>query len=227
MRALFVAGTGTDVGKTWVACALIRALIRRGRRVDVLKPVVSGFDAAAPEGSDPAMLLDALGLPVTADQIASIAPFQYRAPQSPPLAARLQGERLDFEAVANACRGRLARADTDWLLIESAGGVMSPISDTHTCLDLAQTLDLPILLVGGSYLGAVSHALTAVEAVTARDLSIAALVISESLDATAPLPETAAAISAFTGRPALTAPRGDLAFADSLAAELDLSPWPA
>lgn len=227
MRALFVAGTGTDVGKTWVACALIRALIRRGRRVDVLKPVVSGFDAAAPEGSDPAMLLDALGLPVTADQIARIAPFQYRAPQSPPLAARLQGERLDFEAVANACRGRLARADTDWLLIESAGGVMSPISDTHTCLDLARTLDLPILLVGGSYLGAISHMLTALEAIGARGLPIAAVVISESLDATAPLPETVAAISAFAGRPALTAPRGDPGFTDSLAAALDLSPSPA
>jgi dethiobiotin synthetase len=223
MRALFVAGTGTDVGKTWVACALIRALIRRGRRVDALKPLVSGFDAEAPERSDPAMLLDALGLPITMEQIDRIAPFQYRAPQSPPLAARLQGERLDFQAVADACRARLARLDADWLLIESAGGVMSPVSEEHTCLDLAQALELPILLVGGSYLGAISHMLSAIEAIRSRAAPIAALAVSESAGSSAPLDETASAIASFARLPTITAPRDDQSFADALADELDLS----
>ncbi|MBS0295685.1 MAG: dethiobiotin synthase [Proteobacteria bacterium] len=227
MRALFVAGTGTDVGKTWVASALIRALSRRGRSVDALKPVVSGFDPAAPEGSDPAVLLAALGRPVTPDEIARIAPLQYRAPQSPPLAARLQGEHLDFEAVTGACRARLARPDADWLLIESAGGVMSPVSDTETCLDLARALGLPTLLVGGSYLGAISHMLTAVEAVRNRGLPIAALVVSESAESSAPLDETVTAISAFAGLPSVTAPRADPSFADALARSLELSPSPA
>lgn len=227
MRALFVAGTGTDVGKTWVAAALIRASIRRGLSVDALKPVVSGFDPEAPAGSDPAVLLEALGRPVTGSEIDRIAPFQYRAPQSPPLAARLQGERLEFTTVADACRSRLSRPDVEHLLIESAGGVMSPVSDERTCLDLAQALNLPVLLVGGSNLGAISHMLTAVEAVRSRGLPIAALVVSESLDSTAPLSETAEAIAAFTGLPTVIAPRGDLNFADALAERLAFSPSPA
>jgi dethiobiotin synthetase len=104
---------------------------------------------------------------------------------------------------------------------------MSPVSDTQTCLDLAQALGLPILLVGGSYLGAISHMLTAMEAVRSRGLSITALVVSESAGSSAPLDETTAAISAFTRQRTVTAPRGDQSFADALAADLDLSPSPA
>ena len=60
MPALFIAGTGTDIGKTYVTAALLRALKAEGRAVDALKPVVSGFDEAAPAGSDPAVLLEAM-----------------------------------------------------------------------------------------------------------------------------------------------------------------------
>jgi dethiobiotin synthetase len=80
------------------------------------------------------------------------------------------------------CRARMARADVDVLLIEGAGGVMSPIAEDATNLDLIRALDVPVLLVGGSYLGTMSHSLTALETLKTRGCEAVALLVSESVD---------------------------------------------
>ena len=180
MRGLFVAGTGTDLGKTHVACALLRAARSRGLSVDAFKPVVSGFDADAPEASDPARLAAALGRP---DAWAEVSPRRYRAPLAPNLAARLEGEVLVLADLVAECRTWLESRDVDLALVEGAGGVMSPMTDEATNLDLMMALDLPVLLVAGSYLGTASHLLTALEVLRARGLTVAAIVVSESPDA--------------------------------------------
>lgn len=77
MAALFITGTGTDIGKTYVTAGLIRALRASGRAVEVLKPVVSGFDPQAPDGSDPAVLLEALGMTWSAEALEHISPWQF------------------------------------------------------------------------------------------------------------------------------------------------------
>ena len=87
MGAIFIAGTGTDVGKTYVTAALIRALRRAGRDVDALKPVVSGFDATEWAESDPGRLLAALGEPPTPASLERISPWRFTAPLAPPMAA--------------------------------------------------------------------------------------------------------------------------------------------
>jgi dethiobiotin synthetase len=204
MKSLFVAGTGTDIGKTHVACALIQAVRARGLTVDALKPVVSGFDPAAPDASDPGRLAQALGEP---DALPRISPRRYRAPLAPNLAARLGGETLQLDDLIDDCRARLARLDRDLLLIEGAGGVMSPLTDDATNLDLMLALDLPVLLVAGSYLGTVSHVLTALEVIRSRGLTVAAIVMSESLDAP-DLAQTADMLRTFETRaPLILAPR--------------------
>ncbi len=204
MKSLFVAGTGTDIGKTHVACALIRAVRARGLSIDAFKPVVSGFDPADPDVSDPGRLAEALDEP---DALARISPRRYRAPLAPNLAARLEGESLSLADLVADCHTRLARPDRDLLLIEGAGGVMSPLTDKATNLDLMIALNLPILLVAGSYLGTVSHMLTALEVIRARGLSIAAVVMSESLDAP-DLAQTADMLKAFEPKaPLILAPR--------------------
>ncbi len=180
MKALFVAGTGTDLGKTHIACALLRAVRARGLRADAFKPVVSGFDPAEPETSDPARLAAALGCP---DAWADISPRRYRAPLAPNLAARLEGETLAMADLVGDCQAWLETCDADLALVEGAGGVMSPMTDDATNLDLMTALNLPVLLVAGSYLGTASHLLTALEVLRARVLTVAAIVISESLDA--------------------------------------------
>jgi dethiobiotin synthetase len=192
MGAIFIAGTGTDVGKTYVTAALIRALRRAGREVDALKPVVSGFDVTAPAGSDPAVLLEALG----------------RAPLAPNQAARLEGRALAAGPVIDLCRARIAVAAETVLLIESAGGIMSPLDDAITMLDMAAALALPLLLVAGSYLGTISHTLTAVRVIEAAGLTLTAVVVSETADAP-PLADTVAAIAGFMpATPVIPLPRG-------------------
>jgi len=220
MRSLFVAGTGTDIGKTHVACALIQAVRARGLTVDAFKPVVSGFDPADPDASDPGRLAQTLGEP---EALPRISPRRYRAPLAPNLAARLEGETLNLDDLIADCQARLARPDRDLLLIEGAGGVMSPLTDEATNLDLMVALDLPILLVAGSYLGTVSHVLTALEVIRARNLAVAAVVMSESLDAP-DLAQTAEMLRRFETRaPLVLAPRAETWDAWALA---DLLPWP-
>ena len=204
MKAFFVAGTGTDLGKTHVGCALLEAARSRGLRVDAFKPVVSGFDPAAPEASDPARLAVALGRP---DAWADVSPRRYRAPLAPNLAARLEGDTLRMEDLVADCRAWLTDRDVDLALVEGAGGVMSPMTDDATNLDLMSALGLPILLVAGSYLGTASHLLTALEVLRARSLTVAAIVVSESLDAP-DLAQTVEMLRAFERQtPIIVAPR--------------------
>ncbi|MFT4251226.1 MAG: dethiobiotin synthase [Caulobacter sp.] len=216
MSGLFVAGTGTDIGKTHVACALIRSLRARGVAVDAFKPVVSGFDPADPSASDPARLADALGDPTA---LPRISPRRYLAPLAPNLAARLEGETLRIEDLAADCRAALAGAH-DLMLVEGAGGVMSPLTDEATNLDLIAALDLPVLLIAGSYLGTISHVLTALVALRARGAAVAAVVMSESLDAP-DLVQTAQALAAFEREtPIFLAPRNEHWDASDLAEHL-------
>lgn len=204
MKSVFVAGTGTDLGKTHIACALLRAAYAKGLSVDAFKPVVSGFDPAEPEASDPARLAAAMGRP---DAWAQVSPRRYRAPLAPNLAARLEGETLVMADLTADCRTWLAARDVDLALVEGAGGVMSPMTDDATNLDLMSALGLPVLLVAGSYLGTASHLLTALEVVRARGLKVAAIVVSESLDAP-DLGQTVEMLRAFEEQtPIVVAPR--------------------
>lgn len=195
MSALFVTGAGTEIGKTYVACAVLRSWRASGLACDAFKPVASGFDPMQAEASDPGQLLSALGEATSADALARMSPWRFKAPAAPPLAAKAEGVTLEFDVIARACRARIAVQGKGMLLIEGAGGVMAPLTDTHTNLDLIAALNVPALFVAGSYLGAVSHALTGLAVLDARGIIVRAIVISES-EASAGLDATAAMIGA-------------------------------
>jgi dethiobiotin synthetase len=186
MRALFIAGAHTDVGKTYAACALIAAARARGLSVDAFKPAVSGIDAADWAESDPGRLLAALGRPLTIDNLEAMSPLRFTAALSPPMAARLEGRDLRLRTLRDLCQTALAAGTSDLMLIEGAGGVMSPLSEDATNLDLMAALGLPVVLVGGSYLGAISHTLTAAKVVQGEGLDLAAVVISQDASPEAP-----------------------------------------
>ena len=210
MRTLFIAGAGTDVGKTWVTAALARALVAAGSTVAVFKPVASGYDPAHPEESDAGRLLASLGREPTPENIHDVCPLRFAEPLSPPAAARREGVTLSFETLADSCRARIAAGGADVLLIEGVGGLMSPLTDETTGLDLMAALGAPAVLVGGTYLGGISHLLTALEVLKARELPVAALVASESPPPAPGFAETVADIRRFVGdTPLFAAPRGD------------------
>lgn len=204
MSGLFVAGAHTDVGKTHVACALIEAARASSRPVAALKPVVSGFDAAEWSASDPGRLLAALGVAPTPEALDAISPWRFAAPLAPPMAARREGRSIALAAIVDVCRRGLAGADGRLTLVEGVGGLMSPLADDATGLELMTALGLPVILVGGSYLGAISHTLTALEVARGAGLDVRAVVISESGEPDAPdLAETAEDVRRFGGGPAV------------------------
>ena len=198
MAAYFVTSTGADVGKTFVTAGLIRRLREAGAAVDALKPVVNGYDSSVVETSDPAVLLAALGRPLTADEVARISPWRFRAPLSPDLAAAREGRTLAFDELVAFSRAAVDAAK-GILLIEGVGGIMVPLDGRHTVLDWMAVLHIPLLLVVGGYLGTISHTLTALDVLAQRKLAVAAIVVSESERNPVELADTVASIARFSG----------------------------
>ncbi len=175
-RTISIAGSGTDVGKTWVACRLIQDLRAGGLAVTPRKPVVSGVDDDDVGSSDTDRLIDAAGLGL--DQRDAISPWRFIDPVAPNEAARRVGVVLDFDAIVAAC----AINDSDVVVVETAGGVMSPLTDDTTQLSLLDAVNAPVLLVvDGRYLGWISHTLTALFALRAAELDVVAVVVNRGL----------------------------------------------
>ena len=185
-RLLFVAGAHTEIGKTHAGCGLLRAARGAGWSVDALKPVVSGFDERDWSTSDPGRILAAMGRTLDRPGLQALSPWRYHAALAPPSAARLEGRRLPMGEVADFCRARSLDSRAELMLVEGVGGIMSPIAEDGLTLDLLEALDCPCILVGGGYLGAVSHTLTALEVLRSRGRTPVAIVISEDADGEAP-----------------------------------------
>jgi dethiobiotin synthetase len=194
MSTLFVTASGTDVGKTFVTLKLIAELTTAGYRVCALKPVASGFDAAAVGDSDTGKLLRAQGLAPTAANLDAVSPWRFAAPLSPDMAAAREGRTIPFGALVEFCR---APRDADIVIVEGIGGVMVPLDAEHTVLDWVAAVRAPALLVVGSYLGTLSHSLTAALALRSRGIRTLGAVVSESAEQPAPVAETAAALARF------------------------------
>ena len=205
MSAIFITATGTDVGKTFVAASLIGHFRQMGRAVEAIKPVVSGFDPAQAGNSDPAVLLRALGVQVTQQAIERISPWRFRAPLSPDLAAEREGRRIEVDDVIAFCQSAIERR-RDVLVIEGVGGIMVPLDDQRTILDVMMALQLPLILVAGSYLGTISHTLTALDSLYRRDMNVMAIIVSETAGSGVSLDDTVAGISRFA-EPVIALPR--------------------
>jgi dethiobiotin synthetase len=205
LSAIFITATGTEVGKTFVAASLIRNLRQIGKDVIAIKPVVSGFDPAQAAASDPGILLDALGLPVTMDNIGLISPWRYRAPLSPDLAASMEGQRIDVDQVIAFCQSAIAD-NPGVVLIEGIGGIMVPLDGERTILDVMMALRVPLIVVTGSYLGSISHTLTALDSLFVREMNVLSVIVSETLGSPVPLDEVVATIGRFAA-PVIALPR--------------------
>ncbi len=197
MTAIFITATATNVGKTQVVASLIRHLRQSGRTVEAVKPIVSGYDSARAAASDPGVLIAALGLPFSPESIERVSPWRFQAAVSPDLAARYEGRSINVDRVVGFCQSAVER-HRDVLLIEGVGGIMVPLDDSRTILDVMMALGLPLILVAGSYRGTVSHTLTALDSLFRRDMKVLATIVNETPDSTEPLNEVVASIARFT-----------------------------
>ncbi|HUB75216.1 MAG TPA: dethiobiotin synthase [Solirubrobacteraceae bacterium] len=178
MRGLFVTATGTGVGKTVLSAALLAAMIDAGEAAVPYKPVITGLldereiAARGPWPADDELLGALAGLaPV------QVAPERFGAAASPHLAAGLEHRRIDPEQIVERAR-RLAAADGAPLIVEGVGGLLVPIDDRFTVLDLARALALPTLIAARPGLGTINHTLLTLQVARAGGLDVRAAVLT-------------------------------------------------
>lgn len=168
--AYFVTGTDTEIGKTLISSALLHALVRRGVQAGGMKPVAAG--SVLRNGvwhNEDADCLAAAGNVQIPPNLAT--PYLLKEATAPHIAAAQQNINIDVAHICD-CFGMLSRL-TDAVVVEGVGGFRVPLSDRFDTADMAQLLDLPVILVVGLRLGCLNHALMTVEAIAARGLVLA------------------------------------------------------
>jgi dethiobiotin synthetase len=179
LPGLFVVGTDTGVGKTYVASAIARSLVDEGRRVGVLKPVATGLvdGDGAGRGEDAGRLIAAVGGSIPPEHV---VPLAFNEPLAPAVAARRLGRRLDPAEVEQAVDAALAwwRARAEVMVVEGVGGLLTPLAEGMTLADLAVRLDYPLVVVARRGLGTLNHTLLTIEAARHRGLRIAGVVLN-------------------------------------------------
>jgi dethiobiotin synthetase len=183
---LFITGTDTGVGKTYVTARIASALLAVGRRVAVYKPVLSGCSSAlesldhesADDGTtdDDVILWAAAGKP---GDLQRVCPQRFAAPLAPHLAARAEGKEIDARLLRSGIEYWRERSDV--VLVEGVGGLMTPLSDDEYVADLALDFGYPLIVVAPNVLGVINQTLqTLITAATFRDgLSVAGVVLNE------------------------------------------------
>lgn len=225
--AWFVTGTDTEIGKTLVSSALLHALVSAGVRAAGMKPIAAG-----------AILHNHVLRNEDADRLAAAAnvalspalatPYLLREAAAPHVAAALENVAIDLQHVRQ-CYARITKR-ADAVVVEGVGGFMVPLSDNFTTADLAQQLDLPVILVVGLRLGCLNHALLTAEAIAARGLTLAGWVCNVVDTQMAHVEANVAALEQRLPAPFLgLVPRLSVADAAAAARYLDfslLADWP-
>lgn len=170
MRGFFITGTDTEIGKTYVTCALLRDLRERGFRPMGYKPVACG------DRNDPRAMRIAAG--ESSFELEKINPVYLRAAVAPSLAAELEQRSLRLEDMTGGLQ-LLADAGYDPILVEGAGGWEAPLTPGKTMADLAVIMGLPVVLVVGNKLGAVNHAVLTMQGIRARGLECRGVVLNQ------------------------------------------------
>ncbi len=174
---LFVTGTDTEVGKTYVAALIARNLVAAGHRVGVYKPAASGCRREDEQivSDDALAFWQAAGRPGELDRV---CPQRFLAPLAPHLAARAEGRQIDRDLLRSGLEYWQARSEI--ILVEGVGGLMSPMAEDEYVADLAEAFGFPLLVVTRNALGTINQTLqTLITAATFREgLPIAGVVLN-------------------------------------------------
>lgn len=176
-RGLFVVGTDTGVGKTVVAARIAAELVQRGVRVGVYKPAASGCVRKGNEleSEDAVALWEAAGKP---GALAAVCPQRFVAPLAPHLAAREEGKEIDAALLRRGME--YWRARSELVIVEGAGGLMSPLGDRDYVASLVEEFRLPLVVVVANRIGAINAALTTlITAGADRALPVAGVVLND------------------------------------------------
>jgi dethiobiotin synthetase len=195
--AWFITGTDTEVGKTFIACALLHALRNQGRTALGMKPVAAGLDVEG-KNEDVEQLIAASS--ITAPR-QLINPYAFNAAVAPHIAAAEEGITIELAQIVSAFKQLSGLADA--VLVEGVGGFCVPLGPVSDTADLAVALDLPVILVVGLRLGCINHALLTEQAIAARGLKLAGWVANGIDPAMARVDENLATLKARISAPLL------------------------
>ncbi len=172
-KAYFIAGTDTGVGKTLVACALLRAFVKQGSQAVGMKPVAAGcVEALAGLRCEDVESLRAAGNVVASQEW--VNPYALISPVAPHIAAGLAGVEISLEKINGAFRHLREMADVT--VVEGVGGFVVPLNTRQDTADMAEMLGLPVILVVGMRLGCINHALLTAQAIRHNGLRLVAWV---------------------------------------------------
>jgi len=179
IKGIFITGTDTGVGKTFVAAGIARALRARGIGVGVMKPAETGCRSRHGK-LIPADAMALLRGSEATDPLDVVNPYRFRAPLAPMVAAHQEGRAIKLRKIREAFR--LLTKKHEFLIVEGAGGIMVPLTSRTNYLDLAAELRLPVLLIARPGLGTINHTLLTIMALRARRVPIAGTVFNHSTD---------------------------------------------
>lgn len=161
-KRIFIAGTDTDSGKTYVTTQLLYFFAQQQQQTIALKPVASGWqDAKTPMNDDALQLQQAASVSLSYQEV---NPVLLPEPIAPHIAAAHQQQRLAVANITAQCEATLAKTAADYALIEGCGGWLCPLNEHETMADLALALKTEIILVVGMKLGCLNHTLLTVQA---------------------------------------------------------------
>lgn len=194
MTGIFITSTGTGIGKTYLTKQLLTLDSLRSNVLTVSKPLISGWPTEPDKihETDTAILLSAQQKALTPSHIDALSPWRFTAPLSPDMAAKREGRSLDLDQVIAHSQQKILEAKKHQKihLIEGVGGVMVPLHGAFTVLDWIEQVGCPCLLVVGSYLGTLSHTLTAIRVLEMKQIPILAIVVNETVGSSVSLYET-------------------------------------
>ncbi len=175
-KGIFITGTDTGVGKTYVGSGIAKTLRNQGINVGVMKPAETGCRRSGKgklSGVDARCLMKASRVK---DSIDLVSPYRFASPLAPAMAAERESRRIDPGKILNCFRA-LQRTH-DFMIVEGAGGIMVPLSNKYLYLDLALDMRLPVLIVARPSLGTINHTLLTISALRQKKLHIAGVVIN-------------------------------------------------
>jgi dethiobiotin synthetase len=178
-KGFLITGTDTGVGKTFIGCGLLSAFRRRGLHVAPFKPAETGCEIDRTSGelipADAALLLRASETPLSLE---AICPYRFRMPVAPWVAAQREAKPIDPALLAERYK-EIATAH-DVVIVETAGGILVPLTEQFHYGNLARLLELPVLVVAGSKLGVINHALLTLEYLNHAGLRVLGCVLNHA-----------------------------------------------
>lgn len=175
-HSIFITGTDTGIGKTYVACKLIRRYVAQGYKVVGMKPVAAGCELIDGEWVNEDVALLTAASNVKAPQ-ALVNPYCFTPPIAPHIAAAQSGVNIEMDVIKAAYAQLSTMADI--VVVEGAGGLLVPLNNGQTLADMIKHLNLPVVLVVGLKLGCINHTSLTLESILARGLTLHSMVIND------------------------------------------------